>query len=236
MAKLEYDGRDLEAMSFAERYHAWIVSLLRPYIGTAVAEVGAGSGSFTELLLKEQGVTELLAVEPSSEMYDRLVATTSHDARVTTKNDFFSVVSNDYQNHFDTVVYVNVLEHVPDDVSELAHVYKALQPGGHVCIFVPALMWLFSEHDKTIGHYRRYHKQPLIALLQGAGFEVRTVRFFDIIGILPWFIVMKLMRTSPAAGSVGLYDRVVVPVARMLESIITPPIGKNLLIVGRKPL
>lgn len=234
MSDLKYDGRDLEAMSFARNYHEWILSLFTRFISKRVAEVGAGSGSFTELLLKES-VEEIVAVEPSSEMYARLEKNTAHDTRVVCKNEFFADVSPQYLEYFDSVVYVNVLEHVEDDASELAHVYSSLKPGGYVCIFVPALMWLYSAHDKHIGHFRRYHKAPLKALVQSAGFEVVRVRYFDIVGVLPWFVLMTLLKTHPAAGSVDFYDRVVVPLSRVFESIVPLPFGKNLLIVGRKP-
>ncbi len=234
MTDQKYDGRDLEAMSFAPNYHAWILSLFSGFIGKRLAEVGAGSGNVTELLRKGD-VQEIVAIEPSDEMYERLVVSVANDPRVTTKNDFFENVCGAYPNHFDSIVYVNVLEHVEDDAAELAHVYSSLKPGGHVCIFVPALMWLYSAHDKSIGHFRRYHKGPLKTLVQSAGFEVVRVKYFDIVGVLPWFVLMTLLKTHPAAGSVDFYDRIVVPVSRVFESIIPLPFGKNLLIVGRKP-
>lgn len=234
MDDFKYEGKDLEAMSFALKYHEWIANEFRPFLGKRVAEVGAGSGSFSELLLREP-LEELVAVEPSREMYTRLLARTAGEARVTSRNDFFTNVSAEYTGHFDGIVYVNVLEHVEDDVQELSRIYDSLRPGGHVCLFVPALSWLYSAHDASIGHYRRYEKAPLIALLKGTGFEIARVRHFDILGVLPWLILMKLLRKNPSAGSVKLYDTCVVPISRMLESIIPPPIGKNLVIVGRKP-
>jgi len=234
MSEFKYEGRDLEAMSFARRYHDWILSMFTSFIGKRVAEVGAGSGSFTELLAALP-VEELVAVEPSKEMFDQLVAHTEKDLRITCRNAFFGDVSPEYSNHFDSIVYVNVLEHVEDDAGELAQVYRALVPGGRVCIFVPALSWLYSEHDASIGHFRRYHKKQLTALLTSAGFSIPLVLYFDIVGIIPWFLLMKVGKMHPAPGSVDVYDRFVVPLSRVLESCIPLPIGKNLVIVGQKP-
>lgn len=236
MADFEYESRDLEVMSFAQKYHEWIVSFFRDYLGKRVAEVGAGSGNFSALLLREP-LEELVAIEPSENVYRLLEQHTAEDARVTARNAFFAEVSGEYADHFDSIVYVNVLEHVEDDAAELARVYAALRPGGYVCVFVPALSWLYSEHDASIGHFRRYHKAPLEMLLRGAGFEVVRSRYFDIVGILPWLVLLKwkLMKGDPTAGNIALYDTYVVPVSRVLETLVSPPIGKNLLIVGKKP-
>lgn len=234
MDDFKYEGKDLEAMSFAKKYHVWILSEFKKFLGKRVAEVGAGSGSFSAILLGES-IEELVAVEPSKEMYTRLVANTAEDTRVTSHNDFFVNVSRKYKNHFNAVVYVNVLEHVEDDASELSRIYESLRPGGHACIFVPALSWLYSAHDASIGHYRRYNKKQLCSCVSEAGFEIVHVRYFDILGVLPWFILMKLLDKNPGAGSVKLYDSCVVPISRVLESVIPPPIGKNLVIVGKRP-
>lgn len=234
MSDFKYDGRDLEVSAFKRKYHEWILSVFRPYLGKRVAEVGAGTGNFSELLLEEP-ITELVAIEPAREMCKKLEAAMAGDARVVCRNDFFTNVSADYRDHFDSIVYVNVLEHVEDDEAELARVYEALRPGGYVCIFVPALRWLYSEHDKSIGHFRRYHKKPLIALARAVGFEIERARYFNLAGILPWLVVFKWLKRKPTAGALGLYDDIVVPVSRVFESIIPLPIGNNLILVGKKP-
>lgn len=237
MTEFKYEGRDLEVMSFAQKYHEWIVSLFRGFLGKRVAEVGAGSGNFSALLAREP-LEELVVIEPSQNMYELLKKNTAGDVRITTHNAFFGEVSSQYIGHFDSIVYVNVLEHVEDDAGELARIYAALAPGGHVCVFVPALPWLYSEHDASIGHFRRYEKQQLIARLEGAGFEIVRAHYFDIFGILPWLILLKwkLMKGDPSAGNISFYDTYIVPVSRALEALVTPPIGKNLVIVGKKPV
>lgn|SRR3989344_3680361 len=234
---VQYTGRDLEdAMSVAPpRYHAWILSHFEQYLGNTVAEVGAGSGNFSSQLLQKFKGT-LIAVEPSAQMYPLLKRRFANDSRVVCEPHFFRDVALRYHDSLDSIVYVNVLEHVKNDLRELVLARDTLKPGGHICIFVPALPFLFSEFDASVGHYRRYMKRQLAALVREAGLEIVDLRYFDIAGILPWLLFMKILRHPLTSGSAGLYDTLIVPPMRKIESWFSPPIGKNLIVVGRKPL
>jgi SAM-dependent methyltransferase len=198
-----------------------------------VAEIGAGIGNFSSLLLKK-GVKQLVAFEPSENMYHRLEQRLAVYPGVEVIQGFFKDSLSEYKGYFDSVVYVNVLEHVEDDKEEMSCVVSSLKKNGFVCIFVPALSWLYSHLDKKLNHYRRYHKKDIIRLFQGAGLEIVKVRYFDFLGIFPWYIKFTLLKQSMKSGNVQLYDKMVVPVMRCLESIITPPIGKNILAVAQK--
>ncbi len=228
-----YFGKDLEAMSFARNYHAWILDEFAPFVAGRVAEVGAGSGNFSKLLLAS-GIDSLTAFEPSDNMYPLLTQALAGFDNAETSHGVFNVGTYADVNTFETIFYVNVLEHIDDDRGELAHVYRRLSNGGHVCIFVPALSWLYSPFDAAVGHFRRYHKKPLVSVARAGGFEVVKVRYFDLLGIAPWYLAFVLMKRTLRASSVSLYDRLAVPVARAMERVVTPPIGRNLILVGRK--
>jgi SAM-dependent methyltransferase len=232
-SSISYEGRDLEAMSFAQNYHTWIASLFRPYLGKKVAEIGAGRGNFSTLLLAED-IEELVCVEPSTEMYPLLVQHTETDTRVSCRQGFFSDVSKEFPEQFDSVVYVNVLEHVERDEDELDVMNSALKKGGYICIFVPALPWLYSDLDASVGHYRRYYKKELEALVQKKGFTIEHSTYFDGVGIIPWFVFFKLFHKKLSPGNTSLYDKVIVPIVRIIESLIPVPIGKNVLLIARK--
>lgn len=227
----QYFGRDLEAMSFARNYHRWILAEFAPYLGASVAEVGAGTGSFSALLL-DTPVARLIAYEPSANMFPALSAALAREPRAQAVNGFFG--TGDFAD-LDAVVYVNVLEHVEDDKAELVHAFARLRRGGHLLLFVPALSWLYSDLDRRLGHFRRYTRDGLEDLVRGAGFAVVKSRYFDLAGILPWYVNFVLLRNEMDARSVALYDRVVVPVMRRIEKLVRPPIGKNVLLVARKP-
>jgi SAM-dependent methyltransferase len=236
---LTYAGRDLESMSFARNYHRWILDLFAPHLGRRVVEVGAGTGSFSELLLARDPES-LTLVEPSAEMHRLLVERVGRlqsRARVRIHNDTFARVARRVaeEERPDSVIYVNVLEHVEDDEAELRLVAGALAPGGRALVFVPAFQWLYGSFDRQVGHRRRYTRGGLAAKCERAGLSVVKSAYFDAAGVLPWWLKYRVLRSEkmePAA--VMFYDRVCVPVARRVESLVPPPVGKNVLLVAEK--
>jgi len=218
-------------MSFARNYHRWILSEFFPYLGATVAEVGAGIGNFSALLL-ETPLTRLIVYEPSPNMFPALSMALAREPRVLAVNDFFGTGE---MANFDAVVYVNVLEHVEDDHAELARAFDRLRSGGHLLLFVPALSWLYSDLDRRLGHFRRYSRVGLRDLAHASGFAVVKSHYFDFAGILPWYVNFVLLHNELGGRSVALYDRIVVPIMRAIEKRVQPPIGKNVLLVARKP-
>ena len=238
--KITYVGRDLEAMSFAINYHRWILQIFKPYLGTRLVEVGAGTGSFTELLSKHTAES-LSLIEPSEAMYEMLeerVEKLNYQTPVQTYNTTFRGVADQLKvaQQPDSIIYVNVLEHISDDEDELAAVYCTLGNGGRIFIFVPALHWLFGSFDEQIGHHRRYAKTELESKCRGAGFKIIECKYFDTVGIVPWYIKYCLLRSNTMESqAVKLYDRYVVPALRVVESHVSPPIGKNVVLIAEKP-
>lgn len=231
--KFEYYGRDLADMSFAKNYYKWILDEFNPYLGNKIAEVGAGIGNFSKLLVTDN-TKYLVAFEPAINMYPLLKKRLAEITKVETVNRYFSEEYLKYENSFDSVVYVNVLEHIENDQQEISYAQKALKDGGHLLLFVPALSWLYSNVDKKLGHLRRYKKRNLIKLIRNRGFTIVKAKYFDLVGILPWYITFILLKKSLSSDKVSLYDRLIVPIMRKFESVIKPPIGKNLLLIARK--
>ncbi len=231
----EYIGKDLESMSFAKNYSRWLVEFCEPYLGTTVAEVGAGTGNLTELFSRHPDIEKLIAFEPSEKMSDILKKKMALDKRVKAVNNTLMDEKDSHVNYFESILYINVLEHIENDSNEAATIYECLKSKGYVCIFVPALSFLFSEFDKSIGHFRRYHKQQLIDLFQSQGFNIIKVKYVDMAGIIPWYIAFVLLKKGLTKNNTSVYDKIAIPVIRILENIITPPIGKNLLLIAQRP-
>lgn len=231
-----YVGKDLEAMSFAVNYHKWILEEFRPFLGKKLVEVGAGTGSFSEMLLDEQP-TALSVIEPSGmfEFLERNISQIETPVNVNFYNSIFSETAGNLSETPDTIIYVNVLEHIEDDRGELQKVYETLEPGGHCLIFVPAFMSLYGAFDEKVGHFRRYTKNELEEKGRSAGFRVVKSKYFDFVGIFPWYIKYKLLKSdSLESGAVTAYDRFAVPVTKRFERFLRFPVGKNILTVLQK--
>jgi len=234
----DYEGSDLEAMMLAGHYYKWIAHAIEPFIGVRVVEIGAGVGSFSKFI---DGVEKkFLLIEPSKRMFSILKENVKdfNNRNVQLKNSYLHDAGKtliDFKP--DTFVYVNVFEHIEDDIAEINKVSELLGPNGHVIIFVPALPALYSDFDKSIDHYRRYTKKSLKALADNADLEVVKLRYMDMPGILPWwlsFVVMKRTKLVPVL--VRTYDGFCVPIIRFFETILKPPVGKNILLVAKKKL
>jgi hypothetical protein len=235
---IPYEGRDLESMSFALRYHRWILEIFDPYLGRRVAEIGAGSGSISKLLLTRK-LESLIVVEPSSEMFQLLTTSLSAiegSTKIRLHNSTFRRVVGEIRSEQpDSILYINVMEHIVEDEEELLAIHRTLGRGGRVFIFVPALKWLYSAFDKRIGHLRRYTKPELIQKCERSGFRILKSHYVDFAGILPWWVKFCLLRSDTLNPSnVKYYDKLAVPVIRVAESLILPPIGKNLLLIAEK--
>ncbi len=224
-------------MAFAPNYHGWILDRFRPYLGRRIAEIGAGSGNFARLLLGER-IESLHLVEPSSAMFQHLPALAKSDpaGRVALYNAVFLAVRRQLKTaEIDSLIYVNVLEHIVEDDRELRGMNEVLPPGGRIFVFVPALPFLYGSHDRAVGHVRRYRRRDLAEKCSNAGFNVLHAGYFDIAGIVPWWFKYCLFRsTRMEAGAVHFYDRLVVPVMSRLEGWLPPPLGKNIILVAEK--
>jgi len=228
----EYAGTDLEAMSYAKNYHDWILDSFTPYLGNTVAEVGAGTGNLTCLLAAKAG--RVVAFEPALKMASLLSDRTQQDNKITIINSSFSASASSFVNSFDSMVYINVLEHIEDDLEEISLAYASLKPHGYICIFVPALDWLYSDFDRSIGHYRRYTLDPLCQAITERGYTIIKSTYLDLFGILPWWIIMVLLKRGLNPASTRIYDKLCIPAIRYLEERIRVPVGKNILVVAQK--
>jgi SAM-dependent methyltransferase len=234
-AAARYEAWDLDALADIPNYQDWIIASFRPYLTGAAVEIGAGTGTFSRRLLTH--VDRLELVEPVPELARQLAGAFAGEARV-------GVVARMAEEYLadatpasrDCVVMINVLEHLADDAHVMAGLFRMLKPGGHLLVFVPALPWLFGAMDEALGHHRRYRRAALADLARDKGFEVIADRYFDFFGVVPWLVVHTLAgRTRFNRRLSGAYDRLVVPVGRAIESALPPPIGKNLVLVVRKP-
>jgi 2-polyprenyl-3-methyl-5-hydroxy-6-metoxy-1,4-benzoquinol methylase len=227
---------DLERLGAADHFFGWALEEFRPFLHGRVLEVGAGTGTITRRLVGLDPELSIVALEPAGNVFGDLASFAALTPRVAAARQTLADHLDGSDERFDAVVYLNVLEHVADDATELRLAAAALRPGGALLVFGPALEWLYSELDYTAGHYRRYSLGRLRRLVRSAGFEVLSLRYFDVVGVLPYFVAYRLLRRPAISGStLWGYDRLLVPVSRRLQRAVPrPPLGKNVVLVARK--
>lgn len=227
---------DLERLGAADHFFSWALEEFRPFLRGRVLEVGAGVGTITRRLLDTDPDLSIVALEPAGNLFGDLASVAALSARVEAANQTLVEYLAGAPEPFDAVVYLNVLEHVEDDARELRLAADALRPGGALLVFGPALEWLYSELDYKAGHYRRYSLRRLHRLARAAGFEILSLRYFDVVGVLPYLVAYRLLRRPAISGStLWGYDRLLVPVSRRLQRAVPrPPLGKNVVLVARK--
>jgi FkbM family methyltransferase len=229
---------ELERLAEADHFFGWIADEIVPHLGHRVLEVGAGIGTVSLKLLERRPGMHITALEPDPKLHDELVRRTKRHPEVQTLNvTSHELLQSDMHPTFDSVVYVNVLEHILDDAGELATAHRLLVPGGTLAIFVPALPRLYGSLDFKSGHHRRYTAETLRTVIEDARLEVVDVRYLDVLGVVPYFLMYRVLdvKTLGSVSSAG-YDRVVVPLSRAVQRLAPhPPAGKNLLAIARRP-
>lgn len=220
----------LEDLSSAVNYRRWVVELTRPYLNGRVLEIGSGTGEYAQEWAA-RGVT-LTASEADPARLAQLKARFPADGPVQVRELLAPITGTD---DYDAVVALNVMEHIEHDTEALRSFADQLRPGGAIVLFVPAFPIGMSEFDRQIGHFRRYRKATLRRALEGAGLEVEILRHVNALGLLAWIVMMRLLHQRPKNSPLLLlWDRVFIPVIRILEARAEPPCGQSLLAVARR--
>lgn len=224
----------LLTLSSAPRFNDEIWARVAPFLGSEILEVGMGIGLFTEKLLARGSVFGVdIVPEFVAEARRRLGARKGLEAVVA---DIGAGLPDSLRGRsFDTIVCMNVLEHIADDRGTLSRFPGLLKSGGRLVLVVPAHKWLFNTLDVSDGHFRRYGKMELRMRLEEAGFRVMHESRFNLFGIAGWLLNGTLLRRNELpAGQMGLFDRLA-PWLFRLERLVGPPAGLSLLAVGVRP-
>ena len=213
------------------RYNRWMYDRLRRWIGRRVLEIGSGIGNLSAFLVdRDRLVLTHTREEYLAQLRERFAD--RHNVRVARL-----YLPNDHQDiageHFDTIICLNVLEHVEDDAGSLAAMRDLLAPGGRLVLLVPALPALYGAMDRALGHYRRYTRAGLVKLFRASGFDVPHVEYFNLAGVPGWWFAGRVLgRDTIPRGSLRLYDRLV-PLFR-LEWLLPWRVGQSLIVIGAK--
>lgn len=214
-----------------------IMHLFDGHIGQDVLEIGSGTGAIAEWLV--QNGSRVTAVEPEAILAQKVRERFSGNSNLSViecdSTSAFAKLASE-QKRFDTIIYVSVLEHISDDLREFKSSENLLKYGGNLLIFVPALPVLYAPIDADTGHVRRYTKSRFKQLTREAGMEIVSLNYFETVGIIPYFLVYKLLRRRAITNSsTGFYNNVILPASLALYRLTRGRlIGKNLVLIARK--
>jgi SAM-dependent methyltransferase len=234
MIDYAYPGAELDLFKHAVRWKRYYASEIGPYIRGDVLEVGAGLGATSRFLCHADHAS-WTSLEPDPTLAQRLsddVAVRPLPAPVIVRRGTIRTLPA--QSLFDTALYIDVLEHIEDDRSELRESAMRLRDGGHLIVLAPAHNWLFSAFDGALGHCRRYSRRSLVDVGPS---DVRLVRAFylDSVGILASLANRLLLRAAyPTEAQIRFWDSRLVPASCVLDRLTRQRLGKTVIAVWKK--
>jgi len=224
MASIPYPGLELKLFEQAHNWKSYWSSRIAPHVRGAVLEVGAGIGANTRLLASLD-FARWTCLEPDASLAKQIHVPPGGRHEVT-----LGIVADlPAEAQFDSILYIDVLEHIEDDAAEMARAAARLKPGGALIVLSPAHPFLFTPFDEAIGHYRRYTRTSLRAAAP-VGLREITVTYLDSVGMLASLGNRLLLGQSmPTAQQIGVWDRWMVPPSRLTDRLTGGHLGKSVL-------
>lgn len=223
----------LAAMEHAPRFNRWMAGTIEPYLGDRVLEIGAGIGNLTRLLCGDQA--QYVVSDADNRHLSRLKSEVGCRPNV-------SVVACDLENgedfrclhrSMDSIICINVLEHIQDDLQGLRNLHSALGPGGRAIVLVPQGENVYGTMDETLGHYRRYSRSALESRMRHAGFQIERIIEFNRITYPGWFINGRILRRrSVSRVQLWLFD-LLVPLWKRIDAFLPWP-PTSLIAIGTR--
>jgi SAM-dependent methyltransferase len=230
----KYQGvQTLEVLQFANNYNQWIADTFLAHLQSPVLEIGAGTGNLSKHF---KHVTPYTMSDSDKSLVVFLKKKFRHHDGVTYAHiDVTKKSPAKYQQSFSSVLGINVLEHIEDDILALSNIHTMLKRKGKLLLLVPAKQIAYTRFDKSLGHYRRYEKEELKKKIEEAKFVIDELYFFNFIGLLSWVIRDKVERKHihMKPYQVKLFDWIV-PIIRKIEGVQKPPIGVSLILIAHK--
>jgi len=228
MTDFKYVGSELELFSDVWNWKNYWSSQIRPYLKGDILEVGAGIGSNTRLL-DTGGAGRWVCLEPDPELTSQLTKNLTTQSTQRSYEIVCGTLESLPGQSFDTIIYIDVLEHIEHDAVEMKNAASHLRPGGHVIVLSPAHQRLFSPFDAAIGHFRRYNRATLLAAAP-PNLTLERMRYLDCAGMLLSAANMLLLKQSmPTKKQLSVWDRFVVPVSRVLDKPFGYGLGKTII-------
>ncbi|HNH10749.1 MAG TPA: methyltransferase domain-containing protein [Leptospiraceae bacterium] len=230
MSNIDYIGSELEIFQYAVNWKEYWSSSIVKFIKGDVLEVGAGIGTNT-IIFKNTHFCSWTSVEPDRKLVEKLKQNLNDSSYNVVHGTIKDTPGDSF---YDTILYIDVIEHIEKDREELLNAYEKLKVGGHLIILVPAHNFLYSEFDKSIGHFRRYSRKELLYVIP-AELNLLNIRYLDSLGVMASTVnKVFLKQPSPNKSQILFWDRVIIPISRIMDRILFYKMGKSLVGIWKK--
>jgi SAM-dependent methyltransferase len=231
MEQLTVEERNLRSMGDIDKYANWQYALIAPYISGNVLEIGGGVGTFTERIIKHPDICSLTVTETNNNNMLELRKRFGSSIKFLS-DDLESDLPAGFTGAFDTVVSVNVMEHINDDLEFFSNCCKCIKKGGVLIHLVPAKKFLYGTIDGALNHYRRYEPNDLKYMAEQNDLKILKLKYMNMLGALGWFYQGKISRHAVHKKEhLELFNRFV-PFVRKLEDACPIPFGLSLVFIA----
>ena len=224
----------LRRMARVSPYNYWLHRWIEPHVGERVLEVGSGIGNQTQYFLDRERV---IASDVDADYLRELDDAFGRRSNLRIASFHFPLSETDRDDlrreRLDTIVCMNVLEHIEDDRATLKDFAGVLQPGGRLVLLVPSHPALYGTLDKGLAHFRRYSRKPLLQIVEAAGLHVESARHLNMVAVPGWWLNSRVFRRKVLPGNQVRAFGWLMPLLAV-EKRIAPPFGLSLLVVARK--
>lgn len=232
-SSFKYVGSELDLFAGAHNWKSYWSSQVRPFLAGDILEVGAGIGSNTQLL-DPGGTGRSVCLEPDPQLASRLRQHIEAGISRRTYESICGTLASTVGQQFDTIIYIDVLEHIEHDREELHLAASHLRPGGHIIVLSPAHQRLFTPFDAEVGHFRRYNRAMLRAI-SPPGLRLSHMRYLDVVGLFASTAnSLFLQQSMPTKEQLHLWDSLI-PISRVLDRLLLYSVGKSILAIWQKP-
>ena len=229
MSKIDYEGWELEHFDNSDNFRNYQNDLFKNHLKGHVAEVGPGNGENLQIYKDKVEILELY--EPSKVLFENLISKFGSDKKFIIKNEVFSLKENTY----DSILYLDVLEHIENDHQEIIKAFNSLKEGGKLIINVPAFQHLYSNFDKDVKHFRRYNKKTLLNLIKNLNYLSYELKYYDSLGYI--LSLMSKLFTKNYKNNFNKKIKIwnsLIPLSKILDTLIFHLFGKSLILIITK--
>ena len=224
---MSYLNHVLEYFDLAENYRKYQLDLIKKHVSGEILEVGPGRGEIIENFISENNNITLIDT-------DKEICEILNKRFQNSKIKILNSSINTLEKNFDTILYMDVIEHIEDDIKELNYAISKLKKDGRLVIIVPAFSFLFSDFDQSVGHFRRYRKKNFLDY-QNNEVKLLEMKYFDSIGFIILFLskIFKLKGDKKAVLGIKVWN-LLIPLSAFIDKILFYSLGKSLICVYKK--